>query len=603
MMMRESVIQQHTGLKLAARCLATMILITASCVRAQEQQLLDVVNGERYETEAPDTLDLAERAKAAVGVMTANRQYSWGKLTHKGSKWSEAMPLLRLMSGSELNLARDREALDYMLDSMPKATTHGLMLSGRSLRALSYYYQISRDPPIAKAAAEVLDFFEKNAIYHERYAFYPRSESYKGGDPFQAVQDRRYMTLEPPKPFELEPPYRSDPNFRADPAQGVDDDGAWYDSRFGVPMYYSAIMEGLFSWIKAGRSGLPVPGSVGQRSRLTFLSQLAAFTVKPEYWSMPGEPNAIRGSSQGHYLGHTHAHVALLRAILNYAVEANDTGLKQFVRDGYEYTRGFGAAEIGYIPEWTDNNRCETCEVSDMIALAIRLTDAGVGDYWEDVDQYTRNQFAEQQIMNPDNPMKPDVGYFTSTGYPTYLFATVAGCCTDNGSQGLYYAWDAIVRSQGTHANINLLLNRAHALLDIDSHLPYEGKVVIQNKGATSISVRIPPWVDRSALSVSMDDHDAPFVWVGHYISIRDMKKGDRVVIEFPMALRIESLRVMNDETVYTYEFKGNTVVGVSPRPPISEGHMAIYQRDQYKRDKAPTVKVTRFIAPQLIDW
>ena len=75
------------------------------------------------------------------------------------------------------------------------------------------------------------------------------------------------------------------------------------------------------------------------------------------------------------------------------------------------------------------------------------------------------------------------------------------------------------------------------------------------------------------------------------------------MVIEFPMALRIESLRVMNDETVYTYEFKGNTVVGVSPRPPISEGHMAIYQRDQYKRDKAPTVKVTRFIAPQLIDW
>ena len=95
-------------------------------------------------------------------------------------------------------------------------------------------------------------------------------------------------------------------------------------------MYYSALMEGLLSWHKAAEdpSHLELPGL------------LAAFVTKPEYWSMPGEPEVIHGSAHGHYMGH--GHVALLRAILNYAVAANDTRLKHFVKDSYEYTRNFG---------------------------------------------------------------------------------------------------------------------------------------------------------------------------------------------------------------------------------------------------------------------
>ena len=569
--------------------------------QAKPRQLLDVVEGERYEAEVPATLDLAERAKAAVEVMTADRQYSWGKLTIKGSKWSEAMPLLRLMTGSELNLSKDRESLEYVLDTLPKATVHGCT-SGRSLRGLSYYYQISRDPSMREAAAGVIDFFERNAIHRDHYAYYPRAATHYGGEPFRVVQHKDYPTTSPPKAFELEPPYESDPNFRADPAKGIDNDGAWYDSRFGIPMYYSGIMEGIHSWIKAGVSDSAASEPLGRPAPVEFLGRLAAFTTKPEYWVMPGEPMDMRGPSHGHYLGHTHGHLALLRALLNYAAVTNDARLKQFARDGYEYTRNFGCAKIGYIPEWTNNNRCETCEVSDIMALAIRLSDAGVGDYWEDVDQYVRNQFSEQQTMDPENPMKPNVGYFTITGYPTYIFNFVAGCCTWNGSQGLYYAWDAIVRNRGTHADINLLLNRAHALLDIDSHLPYEGKVVIKNKKATSISIRIPSWVDRSSLSVRTPHKAAPYIWVGNRILISDLNQGERVIVEFPMVSRVERLRVKKDE-VYTYEFKGNTVVGVSPRPPTPEGHTAIYQRDRFKQDKAPMVKVTRFIAPKLVDW
>ena len=46
-------------------------------------------------------------------------------------------------------------------------------------------------------------------------------------------------------------------------------------------------------------------------------------------------------------------------------------------------------------------------------------------------------------------------------------------------------------------AQVNLLLNRASPWLDVDSCLPYEGKVVIRNKTAKRLYVRIPLWVNK----------------------------------------------------------------------------------------------------------
>lgn len=74
-------------------------------------------------------------------------------------------------------------------------------------------------------------------------------------------------------------------------------------------------------------------------------------------------------------------------------------------------------------------------------------------------------------------------------------------CCTGNGTQGLYYAWEGIVRERGETAQVNRLLNRAAKLLDVDSFLPYAGKVVLRNKAARRIAVRIPGWVSRPRVS------------------------------------------------------------------------------------------------------
>ncbi|MFO1094303.1 MAG: hypothetical protein U0992_13505 [Planctomycetaceae bacterium] len=70
---------------------------------------------------------------------------------------------------------------------------------------------------------------------------------------------------------------------------------------------------------------------------------------------------------------------------------------------------------------------------------------------------------------------------------------SVAGCCTANGAQGYYYAWHGITRFDQGVATVNLFLNRASPWMDIDSHLPYAGKVVLHNKTAhTAFTTAFP---------------------------------------------------------------------------------------------------------------
>jgi hypothetical protein len=262
-----------------------------------------------------------------------------------------------------------------------------------------------------------------------------------------------------------------------------------------------------------------------------------------------------------------------------------------------------------------------------MVALAIRLSDQGVGDYWEDVDQYVRNQFIEHQLTRVDQMqkiagtgeehiVKPPyessdqviercVGHYASTGSPTTLDGFPAVCCLGNGTIGLYYAWESIVRCKDNVAQVNLLLNRSSQWLDIDSYLPYEGKVTIKNKAAKKLSVRIPRWVDKEAVRSYVNGKETSPFWISNYLVFDNLDKKDVVTIEFPIVETIEKYAIGGKE--YTCHFKGNTLIDISPRDERRDEkggkEIPIYLRDQLKQNKAPMKKVTRFISSITPKW
>src|SRR5207249_3763965 len=107
---------------------------------------------------------------------------------------------------------------------------------------------------------------------------------------------------------------------------------------------------------------------------------------------------------------------------------------------------------------------------------------------------------------NSENPWPTDshdvlermLGCFVGPGGDvSHIFeVTGAGCCTGNSPVGLFDAWKSIVRYRDGQATVNLLLNRASPWVDVDSYLPYEGRIRLRNKTAKSLAVRIPGWVN-----------------------------------------------------------------------------------------------------------
>ena len=178
------------------------------------------------------------------------------------------------------------------------------------------------------------------------------------------------------------------------------------------------------------------------------------------------------------------------------------------VRKGYGYGRASGDTLLGYFPENIDSssqNRIEMCEVADMIALGLKLTDgSGMGDYWDDVDRWTRNMFAEGQLT-------PERGEWLAARPPSCRFSRrshlperrrrhgaqcrrlwvpasaqrvgtgIAHCCTGNGTRAIYYLWDHMLTTRRP-VSVNLLLNRASPWADVDSHIPYAGQVDVRIK-------------------------------------------------------------------------------------------------------------------------
>ena len=564
-----------------------------------ESNVLDPSKGESYQAEVPDTLDLAERAVLAIQPLTEYPDLMGGD-NACAPKMFEALPLLRGMSGSSKNSELEQGNLNkYILSRLgedgllyfpgPNGPYACMLSQGRLLRAMTYYHQVDGEEIWLERMRKLAESLKRIAIEKDDCAYFPTASVFYGSgfqEPFSYLKNGGWQTREEPPGLLVDPPYHQDPNYR----DGGPNDGHWYDGRFGVHMYLSGPIEGLTRWHRVS----------GDEGSLELAGKLVRFVTQPRYWNAVGEPAWVQGAQHAHYLGHLHGHVAQLRAILEYAITTNNDQLKQFARDGYEYSKNFYTSSIGFFSEWTTTlAACETCEVADMIGLAVRLTDAGMGDYWDDVDGYVRNQFAEQQhVTGPEKAR----GSFVIGGLPAQMVADeIAGCCTCNGSQAIYYAWDGIVRGKNGEASVNLLLNRASTLLDVDSYLPYQGKVLLRNKRARVATIRIPYWVERKEVRVSINAKSTPPIWVANRILCDGLKPQDRVVVEFP--IRRSTTKTLLRETEYTYEFKGNTVVSISPRPSASERYTDLYRREGYLKDVAPTVNTARYVAPELIQW
>lgn len=563
------------------------------------------LRGERAKTFSPDTLDLAERMALAIHALThvwyPDERWAQGFLvdfsqrppvlypTHLTDaylnippKFIEALVFCRLASGSAQDLHVDTEIIKSQLsllgedglaycpegtlkDFMEKRGFAEIWAEGRMLSALSTLAQVDPQLHWIEIGRKKVDRLLDLSRQKEDFRFFWTGRFLRN----QIVPDG------------AEEPSASNPGGSL----------ADYDPVFSKIYSIGALGHG---------SGLFYRVS-GYEPALELARGLARWGLK-----------RIFNDPSGRYdFFHFHHGLYALMAVWEYALAADDREVMERVNACFQWARQMGEPLIGYFPEmfpdqrfwsylnWTGKT-VEICEVADMIWLALNLTRAGVGDYWDDIDRWVRNVFAEAQLCRLDdfeaipesyynpNPvtkthqdnrdiLKRSLGSFlgwmrandglkivrTEQGDKLSNLA-IQHCCTANGARSLYHIWDSILTKEEGLIKVNLLLNRVSPFLDIDSYLPVEGRVELKVKDAPRVMVRMPAWCEPAQVQFSVSGMPRNPVVVGRSIYIDQLIPGDQVEVTFPMTE--ERMTRLIGDLPYRLTLRGSNVVDIEPK-------------------------------------
>jgi len=541
------------------------------------------ISGERYETTVPDTLDLQERSEMTINALTrcTNPEenydaYFYGELRRNPpvmyrqmsfpqdfmGKWWEGLALLRMITGSSFNNHVDQHWREIFIDWFRK---YNPLLEGpgggRLLCWIANNYRIENNPCWYKIAEQAVETLSDALSHRGDICFFT-----DGNGAMETGWDATYRgwTLQ------------------------------------GVSSFYAA---------------------TGSPAAERLASGLARY-LKDHAKIFDKHGNFV-ASSSGTRL-HFHHNGNTMVGLSEYALAAGDQEYAAFAKKGYEFALASGSPTVGFFPEYIKegpNPRPfvpnETCCTVDMIMLAINLTKLGQGDYWDDVDRYMRNQFIETQMRDGnwiiqtaskhgnqpvgigedgDQIAERVVGSFSGWASANDYQASenepfISACCTGNAARAIFYVWDNMIEYDAAgRLKLHLLLNRASPWADIDSYIPYEGRVDIKMKMAAGLEVRIPEWVKAEEVVCSVDGTSTQLSFQGRYAIIDRIQNGSLVTFTFPISER--TVEEIIGEVPYTLIIKGNDVVSIDPPGRFHP----FYQRAHYRGDEVHWVTHNRFV-------
>jgi len=528
--------------------------------------------GTRRKATVPDTLDLAERINLSVNALTGNydpnaQVFDFGmnppKVVDIGyvlPKHLRTLPMLRGVSGSLQGLDTEglimQSQLEALRNTSAEANSHFFSPGyGPLILALAKWDERQKNPLAKSWISYLAAMMRENSIVikpgngGEERAFYPPS----------SLRDKEGKWFDADKRFISPMPYHPPEEPVAD-QQGVEGTVKWEQA---------LVLRALLRDFQVN----------GERKSLKMADKYANFILKSTMWEEGGPTN-------GAFAGHWHGNLWTLQALLEYSLVKKDAKIQQIVLEAYQHARDHGVLEIGWVPSWLNPEKFkrspvlgqlnETCGVADTLILAVMLSEAGLGDYWDDVDGMVRNYVTQMQFCdldemrsrsggNPGNDalLQKYVGGF-GMAEPTAIKPQVLGCCSTNGALSLVEAWRGIVTNAGGVTTVNLLLNRASPWLDVNSYLPNEGKVELRILKQTNVRVRLPAWLPASTVTSNVGGRAVKPVSEGKYLVFSNLRAGDDVTLTFQVPEKSEKRTFAGQE--YTLGFRGGNLVDIQPR-------------------------------------
>ena len=606
--------------------------------------------GERYEALVPDTLDIAERADFAVHGLSnmadpdedyelwiealLNRNppivlHNFHDLNVAGDGFLEALSLLRAVTGSDLNMDVDQGWMDSLLHMQGEDGLVYMPMAARPWASIGREWLKGKGDP--GTGDQLAAIHGQNGYIGAMTLYFVLSGEELWKERLERNIDRMAELMVYKDDYCYYPIMAAAPGATVSPDMGKPDPDCIHEAG---GLCAGHLIQALCYAYRA----------TGYEAAFELAGKLAVYL----------KDHCGCYDAGGRFLGvaHTHMHVRSLSGLLEYALLADNTGMIEFCRKSYEYARLTGSPTVGFFPSvpgpdaaYYDNSmraelspQMEGCSAADMVSVAIKLSQGGVGDYWDDADRYIRNHFSEIQILRTDwvermieglprTPVDEDATQGSARGYETvnpsgkrsigavcgvtlpndislghpFEQGFVLGCCNINFSRAIPYLWDNILDFYDGTLRVNLLLNRASQWADVDSYIPYEGRVDVKIKQACALSVRIPEWVAPEDAEVTVNGQPRELAWDGRYALIGEVGPGDVAALTVPITERTVKETMGYPYAVdYTLVIKGNTVVFLDP----PGEHKPFYQRDRYRDNKVRWVNRQRFVSKiPALDW
>lgn len=333
-------------------------------------------------------------------------------------------------------------------------------------------------------------------------------------------------------------------------------------------------------------------------------------------------------AEDGTFDGHVHSRLATAAGLIRYGLLSGRRDLIERGRRAVEFALSL-STDFGWVPEFVEEPEgCEVCCLMDLLDCFFLLARAGWPQYYQRAERVIRNHLVETQLSDvgwlPRGEGGPEDDRRSTRGMPERLLGAFAGwsapndfigrnrwrlmnCCGPAGLRALYLAWNEVVGGDWQITRINLLLNHAAESASVRSWLPAEGRVEIRVKatrptGVNPLEVRIPDWVAREHLTVTVDGEATPFLWADPYIRLGGegqprLQPGQLVTIEFPVA------ETTTTETkgggTFTVRWRGDTVIGIEP----AGTHHPLYQGREALARKPAEAELELVRSPGAISW
>lgn len=309
----------------------------------------------------------------------------------------------------------------------------------------------------------------------------------------------------------------------------------------------------------------------------------------------------VHVEDDGSFVGHMHATLHCVWGVAWLGAITGDSRYTEWAARVHEFVKDKGTG-TGAISAMIDSPEhwltcMETCATADLVSLAVYLGEAGRSEYFDQAERYLRNHIRHVQFKlsdafkeiyrarHSDRPEEAETwlrrleivegGFVGGTGpdgldhgaLPEDDYATMAmfGCCAPEGMRAVATAWRYAITESGGTVRVNMTLDRVTPEVEVVSALPQEGRITVRVREPVSVEVRCPSWAPRDEVRAYRGSTAIDAAWRGDYIILGHATPGDVLTVCFPLLTCRSEHRIWPDGPMYQMEWRGNTVISMSP--------------------------------------